>query len=84
MVQKYREFREKFETFIYNGYTIEESEDKIDVVYDFSVPGLSDFAPTWSFPKKINKMYGEINRFIIENPVKNKRKDWYNDYIRYD
>ena len=56
MVQKYREFREKFETFIYNGYTIEESEDKIDVVYDFSVPGLSDFAPTWSFPKKINKM----------------------------
>lgn len=63
MVQKYREFREKFQTFIYNGYTIEESEDKIDVVYDFSVPGLSDFAPTWSFPKKINKMYGENEKF---------------------
>lgn len=63
MVQKYKEFREKYKTFIYNGYTIEESEDKIDVVYDFSVPGLSDFAPTWSFPKKINKTYKEDEKF---------------------
>ena len=63
MVQKYREFREKFKTFIYNGYTIEESESKIDVVYDFSVPGLSDFAPTWSFPKKINKNFSEDDKF---------------------
>ena len=63
MVQKYKEFREKYKTFIYNGYTIEESEDKIDVVYDFSVPGLSDFAPTWSFPKKINKTYKENEKF---------------------
>lgn len=63
MVQKYKEFREKYKTFIYNGYTIEESEDKIDVVYDFSVPGLSDFAPTWSFPKKINRTYRENEKF---------------------
>ena len=63
MVQKYKEFREKYKTFIYTGYTIEESEDKIDVVYDFSVPGLSDFAPTWSFPKKINKTYKEDEKF---------------------
>ena len=63
MVQKYSEFREKFKTFIYKGYTIEESESKIDVVYDFSVPGLSDFAPTWSFPKKKNKTFSEDEKF---------------------
>lgn len=52
MVHKYREFREKYQTFIYNGYSIEEDGEKINIVYDFKVPGLSEFAPTWSFPKK--------------------------------
>lgn len=52
MVQKYKEFRDKYQTFIYNGYTIVEDSEKIDIKYDFKVPGLSEFAPTWSFPKK--------------------------------
>ena len=55
MVQKYKSFREKYKTFIYNGYTVTEDDNKIDIVYDFEVPGLSKFAPTWSFPKKNGK-----------------------------
>lgn len=55
MVQKYKSFREKYKTFIYNGYTVTDSDEKIDIVYDFEVPGLSKFAPTWSFPKKNGK-----------------------------
>lgn len=52
MVQKYKSFRQKYQTFVYNGYTVTEDDNKIDIVYDFEVPGLSKFAPTWSFPKK--------------------------------
>lgn len=65
MVQKYKSFREKYQTFIYNGYSIMENEEKVDIVYDFEVPGLSKFAPTWSFPKKVaNKhVYKEDSRF---------------------
>lgn len=61
MVQKYKEFRGKYQTFIYNGYTIREDWEKISIKYDFEVPGLSQFAPTWSFPKKRadGKMYKE-------------------------
>ena len=53
-MQKYKEFRDKYQTFIYGGYNITEDNEKINIVYDFEVPGLSKFAPTWSFPKKNN------------------------------
>ncbi len=51
-MEKYRRFRETYKQFIYNGYTINEDSEKIDIEYDFEVPGLSAFKPTWSFPKK--------------------------------
>lgn len=61
MVQRYKEFRDRYQTFIYNGYTVREDSEKIDIEYDFKVPGLSEFAPTWSFPKKnaAGKMFRE-------------------------
>ena len=36
----------------YRGYEIEESADKVGIVYDFEIPGLASFHPTWEFPKK--------------------------------
>lgn len=51
-MEKYKKFREDYSHFIYSGYTVKEDNEKIDIVYDFQVPGLSEFHPTWSFPKK--------------------------------
>ena len=31
MVQKYKSFRQKYKTFIYNGYTVTEDDNKIDI-----------------------------------------------------
>lgn len=52
IMDKYRKFRESYPQFIYNGYTINEDNEKINIEYDFEVPGLSKFNPTWGFPKK--------------------------------
>lgn len=51
-MEKYKKFREAYPRFIYNGYVINEDSEKIDIEYDFEVPGLSSFKPTWSFYKK--------------------------------
>lgn len=51
-MEKYKKFREDYPQFIYNGYTINEDVEKIYIEYDFQVPGLSEFKPAWTFPKK--------------------------------
>ena len=48
----YTELRKEHPEFIYRGYEIEESADKVGIVYDFEIPGLASFHPTWEFPKK--------------------------------
>lgn len=50
-MSQYIELREKWPEFIYEGYYIEETEEEIRIRYQFKVPGLSDFAPEWRFPK---------------------------------
>ncbi|MBE5922174.1 MAG: hypothetical protein E7269_05425 [Lachnospiraceae bacterium] len=51
-MSKYNEFREKYQTFIYKSYDIEETTEQLKVTYHFAVPGLGEFAPKWVFPKK--------------------------------
>lgn len=51
---KYETFREKYPVFIYKSYKITESENSVDVSYEFSIPTLADFRPAWSFPKPQN------------------------------
>lgn len=48
---KFEEFRNLYTEFIYDSYTITETDESVDVSYKFSIPGLSDFNPGWSFPK---------------------------------
>jgi hypothetical protein len=47
----YNELRQRFGTFIYEGFDMNESDTQVMLTYHFSVEGLSDFAPTWTFPK---------------------------------
>lgn len=48
---KYEELREKYPVFIYKAYSIIEAADSIEVGYEFSVPELADFHPSWTFRK---------------------------------
>lgn len=53
-MSKYETFREKYPLFIYKSYEITESENSVDVSYEFSIPSLAVFRPSWSFPKPSN------------------------------
>lgn len=59
----YGELRTKYETFIYEGYDIEENQEQVKLTYHFSVEGLSDFAPTWIFPKTSSRSFADDERF---------------------
>ncbi len=50
-MQTFEELRAKYSRFIYRDVKVEESEDRLKITYDFSIPGLCDFEPTWEFPK---------------------------------
>lgn len=49
--EKYQQFRLQYPKFIYHGYEIGEEEEQICIQYHFEIPGLSDFTPSWKFPK---------------------------------
>ena len=50
---KFLEFRQKYDTFIYDKYEISYDEDHMNIKYYFNIPGL-----TWFYPQiKIHKKY---------------------------
>ena len=48
---RYEDLREKFPVFIYDSYNIKEDISEIEISYRFTIPGLVEFTPSWSFPK---------------------------------
>jgi len=44
--------REKYSTFLYNGYSISEDEYAIYLNYDFEIPALTKFNPKIKINKK--------------------------------
>ncbi|MBE6862265.1 MAG: hypothetical protein E7497_05125 [Ruminococcus sp.] len=50
-MDKYEELRRENPLFLYKSYHIEETVDKVEISYDFEIPGLADFHPKWSFSK---------------------------------
>lgn len=48
---KFEKFRSEFPVFTYRSYTISETDDLVDISYEFSIDGLAVFKPSWSFPK---------------------------------
>ena len=69
-MEKYKKYRDAYSQFIYNGYEINEDSEKIDIKYDFEVPGLSGFKPTWSFPKKSPFSKSSDNKFSEDDRFK--------------
>jgi len=51
-MKTYENCRNAFPVFYYKNFTLEDTEDELRVIYHFEVPGLSEFAPSWRFPKK--------------------------------
>lgn len=56
-MDKYNELSNLYSEFIYEGYTIEEFDNKIKITYEFNIPNLTKFYPTI----ELNKF--EINDF---------------------
>lgn len=50
-MNKFDKFRKEAPVFEYKSYTISETEDTIEIDYIFSIVGVTDFHPGWSFPK---------------------------------
>lgn len=48
---KFEELRSQYPEFVYKSYEVLETEDEIQVYYNFEIPGLSEFRPGWRFPK---------------------------------
>lgn len=69
-MDKFTRFRKDYPIFEYNSYKITEKEDKIEVQYDFNIPGLSSFCPKWEFPK-VNKKLNEVEKHIFEKTIFN-------------
>lgn len=51
-MKTYESCRKDHPVFYYKNYTLTDTEEELQVTYHFEVPGLSEFAPTWRFPKK--------------------------------
>lgn len=60
----YIQLRKDYPEFIYHGYQIEENKEKVKVVYDFEIPGLSVFHPMWEFPKQSEKTWKDNGTFL--------------------
>lgn len=59
---KYQEFRKIYPEFHYHGYDVSEREDSLDIIYHFSIPGLTEFKPEWKIPKK--KKNGQVVSYL--------------------
>lgn len=66
-MKTYETCRETFPVFCYKNYTVNDTEEELQVTYHFEVPGLSAFDPTWRFPKKdAASLHIEENRTLQE------------------
>ncbi len=53
--EKYLKLKEIYPDFIYEGYTYTNDETTLKITYNFKVNNLTEFHPTWTFSKLINK-----------------------------
>ena len=50
-MSSFEKYREQFPVFNYESYTVTENPESVEVSYVFTIPGLAEFTPSWSFPK---------------------------------
>ena len=53
-MERYLKFRKEYPRFFYRGYSTEETLNELKLTYTFEIEGLSEFTPTWTFPKNGN------------------------------
>ena len=51
IMDKFEKFRGEHPLFVYKSCTVTENDSTVDISYKFSIEGLADFSPSWSFPK---------------------------------
>lgn len=68
--EKFNYYRKQYEKIIYKNYEIKEENDSYIVKYEFEIPGLKIFNPTFKFDKKIitNK---NINNELVNEIIYN-------------
>lgn len=49
-------------SFEYRGFSCEKRENSFFVVYNFAIPGVAEFHPTWEFPR-----YREVDEELLQN-----------------
>ena len=70
-MEKFNELREKYPIFEYKSYDIIETENSFEVSFSFNVPGLTEFTPTWSFPKIDTIILDEVSKKVFEKTIFN-------------
>lgn len=50
-MDKYNKLRNEYPIFEYNSYDIKDTGDEIFITYNFCIPSLTEFNPTWKFKK---------------------------------
>lgn len=50
-MEKFERFRAEAPVFEYKSYTITETDETVEIDYVFSIAGVADFHPGWSFPR---------------------------------
>ena len=53
-MNKFEQFRNEAPLFIFKTYNITETADHVNIDYVFSIEGVAEFRPGWSFPKPDN------------------------------
>ena len=53
-MERYLKFRKEYPRFFYRGYSTEETLNELKITYTFEIEDLSEFTPTWTFPKNGN------------------------------
>lgn len=62
-MKTYETLREQYRQFIYHGFEISEEPGRVCLTYDFEIPGLASFAPTWEIPCEKENL-GEDDIFL--------------------
>ena len=65
---KFKQYREQYEDFYYNSYSISEDEEAIYLEFEFEIPKLTKFNPKHRILKK-NFKFKNINDYNVKNLV---------------
>lgn len=69
-MNKFLEFRWKYPNFYYHGYDVNETDDSIEITYNFEIESLAVFHPLWVIKKYKNFSFDK-NDEVINNIIFN-------------